>query len=487
MLVIKPYTRKPIPKPVGIVVDCNRVIGEWEGERWKDIPSSAVLYANDVRDVDVRYQTGELIGNWWKSIGNKRRTSWTYRKQRIYFIRGTLDAIPIEQRLPTLLEFVGTVRDAGAAVGSPVGMLRSLQRVHCETAFIESSYGVPIQHVWRGPRIQQSSAVRGQFESVALWDIKSAYPTALTNVQVPRRWTDHTAMPHERIPDVPAGFALAIVRVPWMMYGPLPDVGIKHPTKNFPTDTFLKGVWSFDELHAAEAVGAEIFLLRYWIGNHYRQPFQEWGSIVRDLRANVGPDAERLVKMAANRFVGTLAMDGHQEHSWIENGIEQWSADSGRAHPTSLTTHGTVTSAVRAQLFQEGIHPFPGHFVFCHTDGVALLAEDMIPSPRWVIKALMDALYLINPERYAYRTFPDPKLHYITAGIPDIFAGRFFERAWLKLPRSRADGMIYGTKGGDEDGKPSRTRTASRVRTQPAGRDSAQDGARHRFKPWRDG
>lgn len=159
--------------------------------------------------------------------------------------------------------------------------------------------------------------------------------------------------------------------------------------------------------------------------------------MVAELRAAVPESSVSMVKMAANRYVGRFAMDGHREHSRMVNGELEWTIEKGHRRPESLTVHGLVTASVRATLFRDGIYPYPFHFVFCHTDGVALMADaaiDRRPPPRetWRIKAYMERLLLLNPQRYAYRPGaddPEP-WRYVVAGVPEPVAAPFFLRRW---------------------------------------------------------
>lgn len=456
MLVLKPYARPPTYREIGYVVDSERVVGEWTGDQWKDVPRKAALYANDARGMRALYQRGECEAIYWKKAARVRSlTGWKWyhpsgHTVMVYYIKGTLSKVPEAERLAALLAFVGHVRSIGGSVSSPVGMLNSLLRVSLPHAFTESSDEVPTGYIWRGSRVQQANRVAAEYGPTDLWDMRSAFPSALASTYVPRKWREYECKPNGELPDVPSGYAWAYVRVPWMMYGPLPDVMLHHP--NFPTECFLHGVWSFDELNAAREVGCDVFPVRYWVGSSYRQPFAEWGRMVNELRGTIDRNAVGLVKLAANRYVGRFAMEGHRERSFIDKtGKERWIVEKGQHRPDSLTVHGLVTANVRSRLFLEGIYPYPAHFVFAHTDGVALDAtfEELgyhPPTPKWQAKAYMEKLLLINPQRYAYVPAADDlepgDWRYIIAGIPEESGEGFFHRRWdrtLKVPGPPTD------------------------------------------------
>lgn len=460
-MIIKAYERGPYDKPIGYVVDSETVIGEWSGTRWKDVPRTAALYANETRPLKPKYRDGELEAVYWKKGGRIRSlSSWKWEHpdghvHTVYFLKYALSAVPEPQRFAVLCEFVNWIRFAGGVPGSPVGMLHGLMRTTMSKPFIESSGEVPGSELWRGSRVEEGKhGPKREFGPTDLWDMRSAFPRTLTDLAIPRRWKHYAALSSDPIPEADTGFMRAVVRVPWMMYGPLPDVAMKHPTGHFPTETFLDGIWSFSELRTARDVGCDIFPREYWSGSTFRHPFESWGALIEELRAAMSPQARRLVKMSANRYVGRFAMSGHRERSYMVNGKERWIIEKGVKRPESLTIHGLVTADVRSTLFREGIHPYPGHFIFCHTDGVALMADETLetrhpPVPAWHVKAYMENLLLLSPQRYAYRAGaedPNPEpWRYVVAGVPEPAQRPFFEARWLKFLEHPADATIDGS------------------------------------------
>lgn len=426
-----------------MVVDHDRVMGEWSGHRWQDVPRTAALYCDDVRLMESLYMAGECERIYWKNRDRiLRLTGWKWwngdNPHTVYFTQGVLKRVAPGRRLPALLSLIERVRELGGGPSSPVGMLNSLFRASLQRPLRESTDTMPISRVWRGARIQAAVRHSTEYGPSDLWDMRSAFPNALRSTWVPRKWRHYTARMGEGLPDTQAAYVRAIVHIPWMMYGPLPDVGLHHP--NFPTQTFVRGIWELSELKAAEAVGCTVFVLEYWTAHYFSQPFAEWGNLVDDLRESVSPHAKGLVKFAANRYVGRFAMDGHRERSRHVNGKEVWTVEKGQCLPESLSVHGMVTGSVRSTLYMEGIHPYPAHFIFCHTDGVALdmTAYDALgvpPSNHWRPKASMERLLLISPERYAY----DPgvtergRWRYVIAGVPEEADRRgFFVKRWAK-------------------------------------------------------
>ncbi len=454
------YQRTPIQRDVGYVVDENTVAGEWGILPWLSIPRKAALYANDTRAMRVLYARGECEAIYWKKSAKIRSlTGWKWHHPngysvQVYYLNSALSRVPEHERLSAILAFVDFVRGLGGGVSSPVGMLNSLLRVSLPKTFIESSFQVPGEYIWRGSRVEQVKDMRSDFGPTDLWDMRSAFPSAFARTALPRKWHEVEAKMGEAIPEVESGFAYAHVHVPWFKYGPLPDSMFQHPA--FPVEQWVRGIWSFDELRVAESVGCTVLMLRYYIGNSYRYPFEEWGRLVTELRESIDRNAVQLVKQAANRFVGKYAMDGHRERSYIDKtGKERWIIEKGHKYPDSLTVHGLVTSNVRSRLYAEGIYPYPAHFVFCHTDGVALdvNAEALghPPTPSWQVKAYMERLLLMSPQRYAYRPGAediDPgDWRYVVAGIPQPGAEGFFRKRWLKVDGQDADSYTVANNG----------------------------------------
>lgn len=490
-MILEPYRTQPIDRPVGYVIDAETVVGEWAGNRWRNIPRKAALYVDNISTMRPMYHAGDVEAIYWKKRGHHRTlTSWRWfhpidgHPHTIYYTKGTLARVPVEQRLAAILEYVTFVRFHGGGVSSPVGMIGGLMRTTLARPFMESSSNVPTDSVWRGSRVQRDNLTRSEYGPTDLWDMRAAFSSTLADLKVPFKWRRYEG--DKYLPDQGEnGYARARVHVPWFAgeRGPLPDLSQPHAT--FPVNITLHGVWSFAELRAAEAVGCDIWLYESWTGNGFREPFKEWGGLVEELRSAVSLDARPLVKLAANRYIGRFAMSGNRERSRMVNGKEIWTAEKGHTRPQSLAIHGLVTGGVRADLFTDGIYPYPAHFVFCHTDGVALVADEYTestrpPDDRWRVKAYMDRLLLINPQRYAYQPGVedlDPgDWRYCIAGVPDEVAQGFFERKWLQLANWRADSYNvgnrreygYGKRRGSQDpptGTKGRRRTrATRLR-----------------------
>ncbi len=479
-LIIKPYSRGPTDRAVGYVVDSRTVLGEWQGRRWNKVPRKAALYCNDMRAMEPMYQRGECEKIWWQKKGRiKMLSGWKWWREtgdpiRIYFLHGALDKTAEPERLGAILDMVSFVREQGGGPSSTAGMLHSMFRANLPAPLYESALEMPAESIWRGSRVQRRDKAAHEYNMIDLWDMRSAFPSALRSVPVPRKWKRYGIAGggyNPPLPQTEAAYIRAKVHVPWMMHGPLPDVGLHHPT--FPTETWLRGVWSLDELKAAEAVGCTILIEEFWTGNHFSEPFRDWGNLVDELRGVMRPESIRLAKMAANQYVGRFAMDGYRMRSRMVGRQEAWIEEAGWKRPDSLTIHGLVTADVRTQLFTEGIYPYPVHFVFCHTDGVALMAEsEAIGHPddtKWTVKAYMEKLYLLTENRYAYRPgaedFEPGDMRYVVAGIPEQVAEPFFHKRWERQ-RLKESGRLVDTDSTDredgKDGKRGRTKEAPR-------------------------
>jgi hypothetical protein len=441
-MILKPV-KKVIDRPIGYAQDSETVIGEWSGTRWADVPRKAHLYANNAADLRPRYQTGDLEARRWvrgTRSGYGRITGWTWNGPHgvhtITNLRGDMNRVPIPQRFQVLDEWASYMRSFGANVSSPSSTVSSVIRAGLDApVYLAQDEDLPTDQLCRGSRIEHKGGVRAEFGHSYLWDIASAFPAALISLRVPnRRWREYPMGPRSPIPTDP-GFGHAVVHVPSMPLGPLPDKW--NPIRlRFPTDDVLEGIWSLDELREAERVGCRVMLMSVWVSRQFATPFAEFGQLLADMRNNLSEGALRIAKRGANGQVGTFAREGHQLRSRYINGIEEVWEYGGHCKPKGLGIHAQITGAVRSKLFGEGIAPNAEQFVSCHTDGVILQVTDtqllgtgcgIIPGD-WDIKRDMEKVYLLDAQRYAWED--SEGTHYSVAGIPSESVERFFMRKW---------------------------------------------------------
>lgn len=457
--------RKVIDRPVGYVVDSRRIIGEWIGERWDDVPRKAALYVNARIDIHDRIINGDLTASvWYRANGRPSRiSSWIWESpsgnvHKLYHLEGALDNVPIGFRFPAIVEFVDMVREAGANVGSLSGMMGSIERATITTTVrVPLDLGIPANRLWRGSRIQKRSGIQAHFGPTNLWDMPNAYPMRLAGLAVPVAWKEYPGHPRMDIPDE-EGVAFAYVVVPPMLYGPVPDTSMR---RKFPTDSELTGFWTLTELRAARDSGARVYLLRVWMGTVYRHPWRRWGNTVREMRHRAGAGARSLVKKGSVQYVGSIAAHGEVRHQRYvtPDHAETWTVGAPRM-PQAVAVHGLVTARVRTDLFTDAIERWGPSFVSCHTDGALLLDDERIvvgrTSEEWRNKRKMQEVIILDAQRYAWRDYGG-EWHYVFAGIPEKVLEPLFWRSWerrLKVGGSGADTVVSANnRKGAENGK----------------------------------
>src|SRR5215831_7273320 len=101
---IEPLSRTT-DRPIGLVLDAETIVGEWDGIRWRDVPRKAALYVNAVRDIWPKIETGELTSRYWisdvKQHWNPSGWDWESpqgNRHRLYFLKHALDDFSLWDR-----------------------------------------------------------------------------------------------------------------------------------------------------------------------------------------------------------------------------------------------------------------------------------------------------------------------------------------------------------------------------------------------------
>lgn len=438
--------RRRIEREWGLVVDADRIIGTWDGERWEDVPRKARLYTSSSKLVRPRYDAGDLEAVRWRRSTNRGYlkgtiTSYLYENPRtgdrhsIYNLNNSLGTEDPQVRFAALSEFLSFAVAAGANIASPSSTLRSLAAASARADYFFRDSDLPVNELIRGARIQKRSGVYGEIDECVLYDISGAYVSNLTKLQLPRAMTRRECGPQDTLPDVETGFAHAVVNIPPMEWGPVP---VQAGLLRFPTDDAVSGYWSFSELRGAIAAGADVMLLEIWFDRtgYAASPWSGFADVLTDMWRTLSPPARKLVKAGAVAYVGKFAAHGRQLRSWMEaDGTETVIEVGGIVKPSSLGIHAAVTGNVRAQVYTEGILPFSDRVVSVHTDGVTMV-EDWATLPGtgmgivpgdWALKHEMKQLYLANPQRYFWKDYDDA-MHYCVAGYPEDKVERLADR-----------------------------------------------------------
>ena len=415
---VKPLQEPGRAKPIGLMVPGGAYI---DGSiiPWDRIPKDAKLYCNDPRDISARFDNGQLIANTFGKRGKERTTSWTMPSgKRISFTRRVLpqDA-PIETRYRMLTEYLNAFLSRGANLGSFAGISMSLLRANLDRPILEKVNDLPVDFMSNGGR--QIIMRPGYFTNAALWDIKHAYPSTLGDLAIPVSWKRYNCYGN-RLPKVPSGFARAVAHIPDLYLSPLPVA--YHRRTDYPVNTDIMGVWTFNEIYSAMDAGCRVEVLEYWVGGHYQRPFGAWWGMMQDIFRELSGPPLYLAKIAANGFVGGFAANGRRSSKWYENGTLTYGEVSKRMPTLSMPTNTLVVSSIRNRLWEEVCVPYAGAVIAAHTDGAILFDErEIVPNPHgtepgtWRKKATMTTLNIWKPQVYMYSD-QDFKIRYVCSG-----------------------------------------------------------------------
>lgn len=437
-----PLVRRQV-RPVGIVRKGGRsVVGEWSGTSWDHVPKGARLYV--LRASDLLPQIHDGIGRvrLWRGY---KITSFDYHGRRVSNLRGLLPTRSAAAGLVAVSAWAEWLRAHGANVGSLAGSSWSLWRSLLESVAVVWGDEPAFDQILTGGR--QGDVGAGSYSDVELWDLSAAYAHTLGTLAVPCAWKRYRH-PSSAIP-TDAGYVEAAVRVPRAgEWGPLPErLGEGHVI--YPNDgTEIAGVWSVDELRAARRAGAEVVCSGYWSSGSHRYLFAEWWAAVEAGRAELAPDAARLVKASSNTL-WAMFLTGEDVAEWVSwpqgfAGVEVREPEPRRMPPASPAVAGLVAGRVRARLYSEALTRAP--VIACHTDGVIMPAgyhlEPNTGGPgRWRLTDSATRLDLIAAQSFRYRR-PDGQMVYRVSGVPASHAPAAFASITRTYQKARPEGPV---------------------------------------------
>lgn len=282
-----------------------------------------------------------------------------------------------------------------------------------------------------------------EYRQMVALDIAAAYPTEMAAQPFGLQLRSVSA-PRHLDPTV-SGLARARVSVPSeAAYGPLP-VRLAPSAISFQRGT-LKGIWTWRELAAVQALGFNVEVGECWAPRSSGDLFGPWWTMAATGRNLSTPGAVQVAKAVTNSLWGNFAMSG------AERSIVRWSDARGdhplevdakppeRDLPHAWCAHiaAEVTSRVRTRVLTEALYgpgPAPVHI---DTDGVIVRRRhgmELADGPgHWRQKAAMRVLDLRAPQLYRYQcrglccVAHQPEWHYVAAGVPADAAPRVFAR-----------------------------------------------------------
>lgn len=452
-MIVEPYKLRPVAPRVALLQPDGRPVSE-DGElldldNW---PKGTRLWCSyDTARALVIDGHGE--GLCWRNEEIRWRhrrfeDDWQPRPSDANVIKLPFDHLPFEQQLRGFAAWRDWLTSYGAApTGTSGSAAWSLLRARLERT-LWTSVGDRPPITWTlGGRQELGPAGRGSFTDARQLDLQAAYASTLAGLRYGGRkgggeWR-RDRLGYERDGDDPV-FVRAQVRVPAMRYGPLPRRPRRRPrtylesqlfASYYPTGRRVQGVWTREELAAAETVGCGVRVLEAWVHRSGWYPFAPWWAAIQEGRA-LGGLAGQLAKVTGNALWGRFCMDGDARRSIRSRGRRKVESRVLASRPFLHAAHDlaeTVSGRVRARLFLE-MTSVGDRLLSAHTDGLWASTTDAAEADGWRLKTHARRLDVLNPQ--LLRWWPEHPAPWepavVAAGVPSSMAAGVFEREWAK-------------------------------------------------------
>jgi hypothetical protein len=466
--VIKPYVLRPVAPTVALLTQDGVVIDEHgEVHDLDDLPKGIRVWCSyDTARELISAGVGEAMTWWAEEIRWRHKRfedGWVRRHSDVNVIR-----VPFPEDDGATLRGLALWRDwldeEGASPVSTVGSASwSLLRARLERPLWLSIGDLPPIRQVSGGRQTLGPAGKGRFEApLYQYDLQAAYASTLAELEYGGRW-GHVGAPVR--PEVLSHdsercvFVRARVRIPLEVpYGPL----LRRPRKvytggmrnfmailygqRYPRGVTMQGVWTWEELCAAERAGCRILrVMDGWVHlSGQWQPFLPWWQAVQRGRQMNDRFGSLLAKMTGNALWGQFCI----AHQGAQSGREIVSREGKKfkrrplprykgGRPPAVDLAETIVGRVRARLY-ELLLQAEDDLVCVHTDGGwtrrALSLED-----GWRLRGQAARLDLLGPQ--ALRYWPrglreEPWV--VLSGVPFKAAPAAFEARWTEYQREVA-------------------------------------------------
>lgn len=462
-MIVEPYKRTPEPPAVAFLDREARIVDE-RGRVWApdEVEPGMRVYASweQVWRL-VREGVGEALCWNDEEIRFRHRPRpeetdrWVSRPSDVFVLKLPFDEAETERNVRAVGQWRSWLARYGASpTGTTGSASMSLLRATLEAKLVCGQGQRPPLLQTLGGRQEIGPQGRGRYAGkLTLWDLPAAYASELGGLQYGGEWWQHpwpTCRPLDfyvlrRLPV----FVRARVRIPEALaYGPLP----RRPNRrmrsyqdalafgmHYPTGRRLQGLWTWEELQAAEAAGCRVEkLIEAWVHRAAWQPFAPWWEAVQEGRRMRG-FAGALVKLTGNALWGRFAMDpraigkrGIRRKTGrrlvqrpLAKGSWQWPA-----HDLAETVSGRTRARLFALMDEAG-----DRLVSAHTDG-AWTKDCYEPDEAWRLKEGASRLDLLSPQVLRY--WPSPPRFgeagpvVVFAGMPAEAAPAAFAEAWEK-------------------------------------------------------
>lgn len=327
----------------------------------RETPAGVVLYALERKPLALLTRK-ERRG---RELHFKHRLiSFQVDGKKIRLARGLFDGMAPEDALPELVRWADWLRSYGANVAGFPGSARSLLRATLERPVFWREPEIPFEWFPLGGRIERN-VERGRYDFVSSWDITAAYPSTYPEIHFPRNYieTARGSLNDE-------GFAVADVKVPPLLFGPLPVRVPERHTQVFPFAEEISGFWPLNELRMAAESGCKVNLRRVWVARGRVPIFgEQWNRAVVEGRSLPGI-AGRIAKLTTAALWGSFTAHGQAEWwTWEDNADGERISYGGDKPPQSPAFAARIVSRIRERLYREALTESI-FIVGMHTDGI---------------------------------------------------------------------------------------------------------------------
>ncbi len=285
------------------------------------------------------------------------------------------------------------------------------------------------------------------------WDLYSAYSKQLSRLRfggIGSRWIQ-TKNSHNFDNLVDKGYLIyieATVKIPDIKLGPIPirrDRKFPNPMwdwLNFPTNDTIKGIWSYEEIRQADAIGCKIKISRIFYHEATGRKYwhEDWYNIIESGKKNLQGFAKSLAKQTGNSLWGRYAMRPRPSRT-------KWRDENGKRHSEvrniriskgnqCMELADQLCGKIRASLFELAISA-GNNLIQGNTDGAWLKYDGRWNPPNhdWRVKHRATRIDVIDDRTYRYWEPGEKDPEYIAPGIDLDFSVRIFNKIWNEKER----------------------------------------------------
>lgn len=195
----------------------------------------------------------------------------------------------------------------------------------------------------------------------------------------------------------------------------------------YPSGKTLQGIWTLEELDAAEDAGCKVKPLEAWVHNSGERPFETWLERIHEGRS-LGGFAGTLAKATGNATWGQFAIGTGRRQVVAVGRDDTLPLRGGNPSMRAYDLAEAIAGSVRARLYR-GMWSVGRDLITAHTDG--LWSENGRVVLGWRVSDRADELRLFDAQHYATRIMASP-WEYTVAGVLDPEA--WFEETWSRTP-----------------------------------------------------